>query len=322
MADEALAQFGVLIALETLESREAMIEFLEFSRSGYSDMQCAKGYFTMVEQGTDYPLATMCDAGLSGNVTHTLADSKGVWVYHMLRQEIGDEKFFGTLRGLIDKFSGRAMTLDNIRQAFIAAAPEQNLTHFFAQWLDRTGAPRIELDWSMLTPDSVRIVLSQTNDGEPFALDLELDLVLENGTTHREVVSVNGQTTAVVRAASTVVSDIIIDPDRDYLIWRPAYAAPPEVDGVPLSATAPWVDIASYTGTYHIEMFGMKVDIIGKGDELFVDFGDHMWQLYPNELHRFVAHAAKVNFKVENGSATGFIVELNEGTVAEGVRID
>ena len=156
----------------------------------------------------------------------------------------------------------------------------------------------------------------------PFVLDLELDLVFGDGTTRREIVSVSDRETTVVRAVPASVADIHVDPDRDHLIWRPAYVAPPAVDGVPLSATAPWVDLAAYAGTYHIEMFSMTIDVVGKEEGLYVDFGDNVWQLYPHEPHHFLAHAASVKFKMENGMATGFVVELGDGTTAEGVRVD
>ena len=45
-------------------------------------------YFRLLRQGQDEPLARMGQDG----VTHDLSDSKGVWVYHMLRQIVGDER--------------------------------------------------------------------------------------------------------------------------------------------------------------------------------------------------------------------------------------
>ena len=78
MAGEALAQFGVLTALEAMEGREAVVEFLEFSRSGYSPTQCARGYFGLVDDGNDHPLAKLGNSSLSGGQTHNLVDSKGL----------------------------------------------------------------------------------------------------------------------------------------------------------------------------------------------------------------------------------------------------
>ena len=114
-------------------------------------------------------------SGLSGGVTHTLADSKGMWVYHMLRQRIGDELFFGTLRELIAEYAGREMSLDDLRRTFVAAAPDHDLERFFAQWLDRTGG--VDFDATFTAGhDSTELLLTQSKDNKPFDFDLDVDL--------------------------------------------------------------------------------------------------------------------------------------------------
>jgi aminopeptidase N len=323
MAGEALAQFGVLIALEALEGTDAMIEFLEFSRSGYSSKQCARGYFQLVDQGTDHPLATLRDSELSGGLTHNLADSKGMWVYHMLRRRIGDDLFFATLRGLIGEYAGQDMTLDDIRQAFMDAAPESGLDLFFLQWLDRVGAPRIDVSWSKLGDNQVEILLSQKQDSAPFELDLELEIVLEDGSTQRETVQLHGRETGAVLSVPSEISSVVLDPDRDLLIWRDSYIAAPVVNGTVLSATASWVDPAVYAGTYEIEKFGITAEVFSNDRGLWVRIVDDLRQLFPLEPHRFMMLTeATVDFTVKDEVATGFAAEFPNGTAAEGVRIE
>jgi len=323
MAGEALAQFGVLIALEALEGTDAMIGFLEFSRSGYSSKQCARGYFQLMDQGVDHPLATLRDSELSGGQTHNLADSKGMWVYHMLRRRIGDDVYFATLRGLIEEYAGQDMSLDDIRQAFMHAAPEKGLDRFFLQWLDRTGAPRIDVSWSKLDDNRVEILLSQTQDSSPFELDLELELGLEDGVTQRETVQIHGRETRAVLSVPSDLSSVNLDPDRDLLIWRDGYIAAPSINGTVLPPTAGWVDPAVYVGTYEVEMFGQTVEVFSDDRGLWVRIVDDLRQLFPLEPHRFLTLTkAKVDFTVNDGVATGFAVEFPNGTVAEGVRVN
>ena len=322
VAGESLAQFGVLISVEALEGTDAMVEFLEFSRSGYSRRQCARGYFSLIDQGPDHALATMGDSDLSGGTTHTLADSKGMWVYHMLRRRIGDDIFFATLRGLIDEYGGRDMSLDDVRQAFIDAAPDQNLEQFFAQWLDRTGAPRIDVAWSTPEVDRVEFVLTQQADVDPFDLDLVVELEFEDGSTKRERVVVSEMESRFSVTTASAISAITLDPDRDLLIWRPAYDAPPSVDGVALAAMAPWVDVSVYEGSYFMEAFQMTARIYGENEGMWVQAGDNLLQLFPIEDHRFKSHMGAVEFQIENGKAKGFIVELESGEKAEGVRVE
>jgi hypothetical protein len=87
MTSEALAQLGAVLAIEGMEGREAAVQFLRFSREGYSRRQCAKGYFEMRAEGLDKPLMK-----LSGSMDdHHLSDAKGHWVYWMLRDRVGSD---------------------------------------------------------------------------------------------------------------------------------------------------------------------------------------------------------------------------------------
>jgi len=79
MASEALAQYGAVVSIESIEGRDAMVEFLRFSRHGYNPLQCALGYFFMWSDGGDKPRMELA----RGKWDHNLADSKGMWFYHM-----------------------------------------------------------------------------------------------------------------------------------------------------------------------------------------------------------------------------------------------
>jgi len=320
MTSEALAQFSMLIALEALEGTEAMIEFLDFSRSGYSSRQCAQGYFAMIDQGNDHPLATLGTSDLSGIVTHNLADSKGMWFYHMLRREIGDDLFFATLRELINEFSGREMSLDDLRQAYLAAVPDHDLESFFAQWLDRTGAPRIDVSWSMVGDDQDRIVLDQSPDAPPFELDLDVAISGADGSITRKTIHVSGTSTTVMQTVSANVTDILIDPERNILMWRPTYSTGPMIDGVALSPTAPWLDHATYAGKYYVGKYDIEIEIFGNPDGLFLDAAGDLRQLYPCQPGQFKALDASVEFTVVEARATEFVATMKGGAVLEGVR--
>jgi len=223
MVGEALAQLGVLIAVEALEGREAMVEFLERSRSGYNLLQCARGYFKLAMRGKDHPLATLGESELDSNATHNLADSKGMWVLHMLRGRVGDEVFFATLRGLLRDHSGGWLSLDDFRSAYRRAAPEAGLEAFFAQWLDRRGAPWFKVDWTTVDEGRVEIVLTQPEKVEPFALDLDLELSFAEGEAQRLTAEVRERETRLTCDVPGPVTAVELDPDRDLLIWRPDY---------------------------------------------------------------------------------------------------
>jgi hypothetical protein len=221
---ESLAQLGALLAIESLEGPAAAREFLGYSRSGYVPSQCAMGYFWIRRQGGDKPLAELAD----GRFDHELSDSKGLWVYHMLRGAVGDERFFATLRDLHARFSGREMSVADVRAAFVAAAPEAELERFFAQWLDRTGAPVIELRWrGAERGTAAAIELEQLQPGEPFVLDLELELLLLDGSTVRHVVALDERVERVQLPVAKPIVGVRLDPDFETLLYRPGYGPSP-----------------------------------------------------------------------------------------------
>src|SRR5262249_42899347 len=114
LLDEALAQFSAVVAIEAIEGEAAAADFLRFSRPGYVTEQCARGYFEIWRQRQDVPLATLRSAGIA----HLLVDCKGHWVYQMLRERIGDERFFAVLRGVARDFAVEPLTLAELRARF------------------------------------------------------------------------------------------------------------------------------------------------------------------------------------------------------------
>jgi tetratricopeptide (TPR) repeat protein len=62
-------------------------------------------------------------------------------IFHMLRWEIGDKAFLATLKAALAQYTGspiRAADFEKVAEA----QSQQQLTAFFAQWVDGTGAPQ------------------------------------------------------------------------------------------------------------------------------------------------------------------------------------
>ncbi|MFO0984613.1 MAG: M1 family aminopeptidase [Planctomycetota bacterium] len=221
LLSESLAQYGAVVAIEAIEGEAAATEFLRFSRSGYVLDQCARGYFEIVRRKQDVPLAQL----LSGGVHHTLADAKGHWVYHMLRQRIGDELFFSTLRRIILEFRERPLTLAELRRSFIQAAPPAaQLELFFAQWLDRTGAPVLDVHWSKADADLVEVELAFAD--QPYDLTVEL-AVEDAGPQRLHRLALHDRTARVTLPATGAVRSVRLDPHHRLLVWQPEYGPRP-----------------------------------------------------------------------------------------------
>jgi aminopeptidase N len=238
MGSEALAQYGAVVAIEALEGRAAVRDFLDFSRPGYNPLQCALGYFHIWREGEDVALSALED----GPSDHNLSDSKGMWFYHMTRDRLGDAAFFGGLRRLLADFSTRPMSVPDIRAAFLAAAPaDSGLAGFLDQWLSRAGAPVLDVEWWSLRRQAAsrkeeptgaaELRIRQRQPGEPYALDLEVLVTLRDSSTVLDTVRVRRREETFQLELPRRPIDLQVDPHQRVLLWRPKYGPrPPGTD--------------------------------------------------------------------------------------------
>jgi hypothetical protein len=225
MVDEALAQYGIVLAIEALEGEQAATDFLRFSRNGYLPCECARAYFNRIRgQEHDKPLMQLTGE----KYDYWLANAKGHWVYHMLRQRVGDKLFSRTLRELISHHGGDAMSLADLRAAFVAAAPpEAELETFFHQWLDRPGAPVLDMTWKAedgADGPAARVVIRQK--GEPYELRLEVVVDADDASmTHK--IQLSDEEESFLLSAPGTATGVRIDPRHQLLIGDAVYERDP-----------------------------------------------------------------------------------------------
>jgi aminopeptidase N len=86
-----------------------------------------------------------------------LANSKGFFIYAMLRELIGPDAFRQGLRGALERYAWKTMTLEDLRAQFEKASG-RDLEWFFIQWFARQGAPEFSMACT-IKPQSRRIWL-------------------------------------------------------------------------------------------------------------------------------------------------------------------
>jgi hypothetical protein len=226
MLNEALAGYSSLLAIEGLYGKERYHRALYVNEPGSPPDYTVANHFKFIAEGKDVALSKL----QRGGIDYQISLVKGTFFYHMLRQQVGDEAFFSTLRNLATSHAGRTLSLDELRSSFIEAAPDSNLPQFFQQWLDRTGAPvfQSQISCSNLSNDVVlnHIELTQTQPGEAYHFPLT---VLLSGLTQRETKTlvVTEKTTVFEVSAPACFTAVVIDPDHNLFVWRPEYAATP-----------------------------------------------------------------------------------------------
>ena len=148
--------------------------------------------------------------------------NKGAWVLHMLRRELGDEKFFEILRTYFENYKYKnASTKDFIE--LTKSISNKDLTKFFDQWI-YSGEGKIELEYRYHQEfkDSfynITISLDQVQEEYPnYHFILDLDLYLEGESKTRISEFINKRKSIITFKMPKRVTKIDIDPD----VWLAA----------------------------------------------------------------------------------------------------
>jgi len=75
--------------------------------------------------------------------------SKGAFVFKLLRDTVGLQKFDGLLRNLLQKYRGKNVSIDEFEK-LSSQVYGKNLRYFFARWVEGTGVPEFEVDYKIL----------------------------------------------------------------------------------------------------------------------------------------------------------------------------
>ncbi|RME47168.1 MAG: hypothetical protein D6795_14470 [Deltaproteobacteria bacterium] len=108
---------------------------------------------------------------------------KGAWVLHMLRQKLGDPRFWKGMRHYLHRHANESVDTDDFMKA-IEEATGRNLERFFDEWVFHPGYPEFRVSWSWKEPLAqeangfVHLIVEQiqdTSSGTPiFHLPLTL----------------------------------------------------------------------------------------------------------------------------------------------------
>jgi aminopeptidase N len=140
---------------------------------------------------------------------------KGAMVFHMLRWEVGDAKFKEILRGALSQYTDKGMRSSDFTKV-AEAQSQQNLTPFFAQWVDGTGAPQFVNKYAVYrlgNNKGFRTIGQVQQDLDLFRMPVELR-VDTDGKTEMKKVEVVGSDSQFVVDTFGRPRHISIDPDN------------------------------------------------------------------------------------------------------------
>ncbi|MBO0801186.1 MAG: hypothetical protein J2P31_20395, partial [Blastocatellia bacterium] len=214
--DEAMAQYGSLRVVETLEGAAAAERYRRTGYPGYIEDQSGLGYLKVLAAGHDFPLSS-----IPATASRSLADGKGFQVWDLLSRTVGRDNFRRVLRDFTDRRAFQLVTWEEFWQA-LEQGLGLNLQWFYDQWFERTGVPEWQLSWRQ----EGEIVRGEITQSQPyFRATLEVQAESREGQKQGAIVEVEGAKTEFTLAVKFVAQTIVLDPHFQVLRWTPEYRA-------------------------------------------------------------------------------------------------
>lgn len=148
-------------------------------------------YANYVSAGLDFPLTRF--RGRHDAATQAVGYGKTLFLFHMLRRELGDTVFVQALRTFFQDHRFKRASFGDLQQAF-SRTSGRDLSSFFEQWVERSGAPILRVDQVRSELQEGQYHLSarirQRQSGPPYALQIPVAITLQGraeGTFERSL---------------------------------------------------------------------------------------------------------------------------------------
>ncbi|MFZ0198430.1 MAG: M1 family aminopeptidase [Candidatus Sulfotelmatobacter sp.] len=148
----------------------------------------------------------------------SLVTDKGAMILHMLRWVLGEDKYLKTMREFAETYSGKSATMADF-QTIAEKYYGQQLTWFFSQWLDSTGAPEFKLKYTVYrlgNNKGFRVTGEVSQDLDLFRMPVDLRIDTD-GKTEDKKLEVVGTDSAFTVETFGRPRRIAIDPDHHVL---------------------------------------------------------------------------------------------------------
>lgn len=174
------------------------------------------------------PLSSANKLDLFSTEFQSLTTDKGGMILHMLRWVLGEDKYNKTMRDFAAEYAGKPATTDDFRTIAEKNYGDQ-LTWFFSQWFDSTGAPEFKVKYTVYrlggaaatTPSSEKAAgfrvtgeIAQDLDLFRMPVDLRIDTDGKTESKRIEVVGTNSPFSIETFGRPRRIS---VDPDHHVL---------------------------------------------------------------------------------------------------------
>ncbi len=171
-----MARYGELMYVEDESGKSALRAALEDVSAG------ALAYDTI-------PLSSSGRQDPFSPQFQSMTLEKGAMIFHMLRGEIGDKAFLATLKGFLSQYTDKPVRTEDFEKV-AEAQSQQELTPFFAQWIDGTGAPTFTDKYSVYrlgNNKGFRTIGDITQDLDLFRMPVDIRVETDGKTVNQKI---------------------------------------------------------------------------------------------------------------------------------------
>ncbi len=178
-----------------------------------------QSYNLHVPPERDYPVAHFTQK--LDEHDNAIGYQKAAMLFHLLRQEVGEEIFWRTLKNLVAQYRGRHAEWRDLERVFVEES-RQDLRWFFAQWLEQDGAPVLSLLEATARPvvgtPTFQLEATIVQLNKPFRLSLQMRIRMEDG--REQILTVPLRSLREAISVTLPARPVTIDLDPEFMTFR------------------------------------------------------------------------------------------------------
>jgi Peptidase family M1 domain/TPR repeat len=162
------------------------------------------------------PLGQVATLSPFDPVFQSLVTDKGGMIFHMLRYVVNENNFDKIMRTFFQEYAGKSVTTADLK-AVCEKVTGQQMTWFFSQWLDSTGAPEFKNKYTIYRiAKGFRVVGEISQDLDLFRMPVQLKIETD-GKTEQKTIDVVGTNSSYSVETFGRPRKITIDPNDHVL---------------------------------------------------------------------------------------------------------
>ena len=180
-----------------------------------------QSYNLHVPPERDYPVAQFTQK--LDEHDNAIGYQKSAMLFHLLRQEVGEEAFWRALKNMVAQYRGRYAEWRDLERVF-AEESRQDLRWFFAQWLEQNGAPVLSLSEAVTRPvakaptQTFQLEATIVQSNNPFRFPLQLRIRMEGDREQTLTVPLHSLRERI--SVTLSARPIAIEVDPEFMAFR------------------------------------------------------------------------------------------------------